>query len=158
MNGEQGGVSRNHVVEYKTIREHMPTHLYHGVTMPKSFVGQSIAGVYINPGTGPCEGTSLKQAKANIPQLIADAGFLPDEVTITTGRKHYGDGCYHFILKYLDMRVDVQMPGLPLEQVRFLDGMNPWQFPRLYVDDSSWLWKFAVDIIKSAFLETEEDE
>jgi hypothetical protein len=38
------------------------------------------------------------------------------------------------------------MPGLPVEQVRYMgeSGQNIWDFPRLYVDDSSWIWEFAL--------------
>ena len=40
----------------------------------------------------------------------------------------------------------VNMPGLPLEQVRYLGPpQNPFEFTRLYIDGLSWLWKFGVN-------------
>ena len=44
--------------------------------------------------------------------------------------------------------IEIQMPGLPVDRVRFLDedGQNIWDFPRLYVDDSSWVWKYALSV------------
>ena len=53
----------------------------------------------------------------------------------------------------------VEMPGLPLEQVRYMghEGQNARDYPRLYVDGASWLWEFAVNIV-SDFPEEEETQ
>lgn len=47
-------------------------------------------------------------------------------------------------------KASVDMPGTPLTEVRYIDGADPWRFPRLYVDGSSWLWEFAVDMTRLA--------
>jgi hypothetical protein len=46
--------------------------------------------------------------------------------------------------------IEIQMPGLPVERVRYMGetGQNIWDFPRLYVDDSSWIWQFALSVCK----------
>ena len=38
------------------------------------------------------------------------------------------------------------MPGISLEKVRFMgkEDENIWDFPRLYVDDESYVWKYAL--------------
>ena len=40
------------------------------------------------------------------------------------------------------------MPGLPLDQVRFVEdeGQDIWKYPRLFVDGKPWLWKYAVNV------------
>lgn len=58
-----------------------------------------------------------------------------------------GDGRFTYRLSFSDdLRFDVEMPGLPLERVRYTgaDGQRISDYPRLYVDGSSWVWKFAV--------------
>ncbi len=40
------------------------------------------------------------------------------------------------------------MPGIPLSEVRYVKGLNAWLFPRLYVDGSSWLWEFAINMAR----------
>jgi len=44
----------------------------------------------------------------------------------------------------------IEMPGLPLEEVRYIkpSEQNIWNFPRLYVDDSSWIWLYALGATK----------
>jgi hypothetical protein len=40
----------------------------------------------------------------------------------------------------------IEMPGLPLDEVRYVDDdeQNIWDFPRLYVDGGSVVWCYAV--------------
>lgn len=110
----------------------------------KSFIGDPIGGhLFINPGTGPVEGADCASARVNIQAFIRDLGL--DGVSCRRhARRDYGNGRFCFRLYKNGRRCEVQMPGLPLEQVRFQGGLDPWQFPRLYVEGSSWLWTFAV--------------
>ena len=45
----------------------------------------------------------------------------------------------------VECRHTVDMPGLPLAKVRFTGAKSQdiWTFPRLYVDDSSWVWLYS---------------
>lgn len=102
-------------------------------------------GVIINPGTGPCQDTKEKNAIENIKQFIDDC----EVEKLTWERKpdsDYGEGRYAFIIKNEKASWEIQMPGLPLEKVRYLGNsdQNIWHYPRLYVDGSSWVWCYAV--------------
>lgn len=112
--------------------------------------------IHINPGTGAVPSATVENATANINQLVLDvAAARKNYDHILTHRiesADYGDGRYAFIVVFRDWTGlhahEIQMPGLPLEQVNFgaRENDNAWDFPRLYVDDSSWLWKFAIDM------------
>ncbi|MFF3848019.1 hypothetical protein [Streptomyces sp. NPDC002328] len=105
--------------------------------------------VVINPGTGPVPQASEAHAATNITVFADDlrrAGLGVDSCERTPAAD-YGDGRYAFTIAMADGRsIEIQMPGLPVDQVRFIDGdsQNIWHFPRLYVDGSSWVWKFAL--------------
>jgi hypothetical protein len=101
--------------------------------------------IIINPGSGPVEGATLADAEANVVQLIKDSG-RPFEARPTGGEYR---GRFTFELRVGDESREVDMPGLPLERVRFVgaDDQNIWHFPRLYVDGSSWVWCYAVGIL-----------
>lgn len=114
-----------------------------------------MSDVMINPGSGECECGTWEQAYENMKQFMEDceipmhiikSDFIPD------------DGRYLFVIGADDFKYEseIEMPGLPIEKVRYMstDGQNPFEFPRLYVDGSSWLWKFAIitkEQIKSIF-------
>jgi hypothetical protein len=104
--------------------------------------------IVINPGTGPVEGATLEQAKANMDAFAADLNKRGLYVTGLTRREDADDdGRYGYLLTMGDARkLEVDMPGLPLDQVRFMDepGQDIWDFPRLYVDGNSWIWMFAL--------------
>jgi len=106
----------------------------------------------INPGAEPIyKGTTIENARENIKQLILDCGFSLDEITIfEVKEKHNWFGRYCFTLSRIGYcGVEIDMPGLPLEQVRYL-GMNQniWNFSRLHINGSSFLWKFVVSLAK----------
>jgi hypothetical protein len=121
--------------------------------MTDSFLGEPIrtrdGPLYINPGTGPVEGATEEHAVANIEQLLRDAGFEPSEVKMARCPEDDEDGRFTFLLYWKCARFcTVDMPGLPLERVRYLGKpQDPWQFPRLYVDGGSWLWCFALSCV-----------
>ncbi|MFB7596917.1 hypothetical protein [Streptomyces sp. NPDC056160] len=103
----------------------------------------------INPGSGPVSEATEEHAAVNITVFADDlrrAGLGVDSCSRTPGAD-YGDGRYAFALAMTDGRtIEIQMPGLPVDKVRFRDPekQNIWDFPRLYVDDSSLVWKFAL--------------
>lgn len=107
--------------------------------------------IIINPGTGPVHEATEQHAATNITVFADDlrrAGLGVDGCTRLPDAD-YGDGRFAFALAMADGRaVEIQMPGLPLDQVRYMkeDGQNIWDFPRLYVDDSSWVWKWALTV------------
>lgn len=104
--------------------------------------------ITINPGSGPVEGATLEQAKANMDAFCADlkkAGLHP--TGLTRNEAADGQGRYGYVVAMGDARkVEVEMPGTPLDQVRYVDapGQDIWDFPRLYIDGGSWIWMFAV--------------
>lgn len=104
----------------------------------------------INPGSGPVKDATLEQADANIGAFIADLDMGPLRIYRLPSLDR--DGRFGFRLDREDeltglsvALVEITMPGLPLEEVRWQDGLDPWQFPRLYVDGSSWLWAYALN-------------
>lgn len=109
--------------------------------------------VMINPGTGGLDAPhSEVQARANMRRYISDCrNSLDIERGLHFRRvaeKDYGDGRYAFIVawdEYPKRKIEVQMPGYELSRVRpaSFDDYDHWQFPRLYVDGSSWLWEYA---------------
>ena len=103
--------------------------------------------VAVNPGSGPVDNATEKNAIENIKHFIVDINV--DHVNfVRIPEKDYGKGRYAFLLWKDKYCHEIQMPGIPLEQVRFLgnEGQNIWDFPRLYVDDSSWVWKYALGL------------
>lgn len=102
--------------------------------------------VIINPGTGPVADAKLADATSCMKAFAADlAARLGKTVTFSRTRGDE-DVRYAFVVACDKREVSVDMPGLPVDRVRYQDGMNPWHFPRLYVDGNSWLWEFAVNI------------
>ncbi|MGW3152743.1 hypothetical protein [Streptomyces sp. NPDC001089] len=107
--------------------------------------------LFINPGSGPVHGATEEQAAINITVFGDD--LRRAGVAVTSGDRtpgaDYGEGRFAFTLTTDDGRsIEIQMPGLPLRQVRFMseDGQNIWDFPRLYVDGSSMVWEFALSV------------
>ena len=103
--------------------------------------------IIINPGSGPVRGTSVKHAIENIKQFVIDcAPGCKDIKWIRTPKEDYKNGRYAFLLWNDRTCHEIQMPGLPLERVRFMkdEAQNIWDFPRLYVDGSSWVWFYAI--------------
>lgn len=103
--------------------------------------------VIINPGTGPVERAYAKEAWKNIRAFRRDLGFTNPRVTIErVADWDEGDGRYGFRLVRGIRSCEVDMPGWPLERVRWMrrPEQNIWHFPRLYVEGSSWVWFYAL--------------
>lgn len=139
----------------------------------KSFVGKPLplqtgGQVYIKPGTGPVEeateANAIENIRAFVDDLTHDENDRPNGRDICwtrDGARDYGDGRYAFMLSPETFtgqpQCEIQMPGLPLDQVQWTPSKNPWHFPRLYVDGSSWLWDFALESARSALFESEDE-
>lgn len=118
--------------------------------------------VLINPGSGPvCGEVSWDNAYENINAYIADC-----EIPMRVVRSEHedDDGRYLFVLRNdeYDYQIDVEMPGLPLDMVRYVKGdkRNILNFPRLYVDGSSWIWYIATvkkEVVKEILEERKEE-
>jgi len=99
--------------------------------------------IHINPGSGPVRGKNLKSnAINNISQFLQDVGGNSEWEYI----KKQEDGRFLFVISSVVADVEVEMPGLPLEEVRYIDknNQNIWDFDRLYINGSSWVWLYAV--------------
>lgn len=112
--------------------------------------------LYINPGTGPVRGANREDAANNMKQFISDIAIEnvsccdAPELDYDKGEYTSGDGRYAFILSSGDHKCEIQMPGIPLDNVRYIGSpQNIWRFPRLYVDGSSWVWCFAISSARS---------
>lgn len=116
-----------------------------------------MTAVLINPGTGPNEGDICREhAIANIEAFMAELGLPPPVVSVTMASpKHDGAGWYQFVLHRGIRKVDVDMPGLPLGEIRCdADLKNlPRGAPRLYVDGNSWWWGIAVGFARDALVD-----
>lgn len=103
--------------------------------------------VVVNPGSGPVEGATEEHAQTNIRHFVADCG---DGWRAVRCAQDDHDGRYSFVVYRHNRCHQVDMPGLPLEQVRYTgsEGQSAWDYPRLYVDGGSWLWKFALTMFE----------
>lgn len=118
--------------------------------------------VLINPGSGPVGGEiSWDNAYENIVAYIADCEI---PMRIVRSEHEDDDGRYLFVLRNdeYDYQIEVEMPGLPLDRVRYVEGdkRNIFDFPRLYVEGSSWIWYIGTvkkDIVKEV-LEVRAEE
>lgn len=129
-----------------------------------------MARIIINPGTGPVTDASEALAQEAANQMRVDLASInprhADELRIASGvtieRKSSLDegGRYGFSFALNERSVDVEIPGIAIDRVRYLgdDGQNIWHFPRLYVDGSSWVWMYALTSIRQALAGTQEDE
>jgi len=106
--------------------------------------------VIINPGSGPVDNATCRVATANMRAFRRDVGYAvgtSQRFHLTFGR--FGaivHGRYGFRLNHSKRHVFIEMPGIALDRVRYVHakGQDAWDFPRLYVNGSSWLWEFAV--------------
>lgn len=122
------------------------------MTNPKTIAAERAAelvpGVYCNPGAGPVpHGTLADDAITNMHALLADVGL--DGATFDGGKADE-TGRYAFVVRYTGRDAEVDMPGTTLEEVRYmkLPDQNIWNYPRLYVGGSSWVWFYAVEALR----------
>ena len=101
--------------------------------------------IIINPGTGIVANATVENAIENIKHFIIDCQTDGIEC-VRIEEEDHNDGRYAFLLWKGNCCHEIQMPGLPLERVRYTgsEGQNIREYPRLYVDGSSWVWQYAV--------------
>lgn len=110
--------------------------------------------IAINPGSGPIKCGTREHSKENIRQLIKD---LHDKKGLKRLKFRFkeecDDGRHTYFLYKGKKRVEIDMPALPLNEVRWMDSSsgNIWHFPRLYVAGSSWIWAIALNVIPDDF-------
>jgi hypothetical protein len=108
-----------------------------------------MTGFVVNPGTGPVADATMPLAWEAISRFAADLRARGCEVGEPQCTSPHGDrGRYRFTLDIGGVTHDIDMPGVPIDQVRFMaePGQDVWHFPRLYVDGSSWLWCHALNV------------
>lgn len=100
--------------------------------------------VVVNPGSGPVNAASYENAAFNICVFANEIGATVQQ----GGGKDRGDGRWVFGLTKDGRVVEIAMPGAPIGAVRYVgdEDQSAWDFPRLYVDGSSWLWEFAARV------------
>jgi hypothetical protein len=127
-----------------------------------------IPGIIMNPGMHwiPENGSSPEAAARNMDIFAADlikAGCpvgniapliepSPEQELLLMGGTHYQaihDGRYPFTIEVRGHTKIVEMPGLPIEEVRWMDepDQDIFDFPRLFIDGSSWIWLCAVSVV-----------
>lgn len=118
--------------------------------------------VLITPGSRPVgREVSWDNAYENIKAYIADCEI---PMRIVSSQHEDDEGRYLFVLRNdeYDYQIEVEMPGLPLDRVRYVEGdkRNIFDFPRLYVDGSSWIWYIGTikkELIKEILEERKEE-
>ncbi len=121
----------------------------------------------LSPGTADIPDTTEEDARKNIKVFVSDLAEKGVKVKSTHRRPHLDGfyfGRYAFLLFLkepqpqvnsfepgLRKKILIHMPGVPLEKVRFMDtpDQDVLEFPRLYVDGSSWLWLYALHVCMS---------
>lgn len=94
--------------------------------------------------------SSREQARNNLRAFLWDAGYMMDDVIVLEPNIGDCEGRYRFSVQHRDRVCVIDMPGFPLDRVRYINsirGLNIRHFPRIYIDGDSWLWKFAVNAI-----------
>lgn len=120
-------------------------------------IDTNIGTIYLNPGTEPVADATLTHATLNVIRLLEDADLEKAESTRAPD-SDAEDGRYGFLVTLDGEECAIEVPGIPLEAVRYIGGrQNIWDFPRLYVDGTSWVWKYAVPALRRGLL-GEDDE
>lgn len=102
--------------------------------------------IIVNPGSGAVANANETDAIENIKHYIVDCCL--EGVEWARLPKEDEDGRFSFLLYklYPGYRCHtIDMPGLPLDQVRYIGPpQDIWRYPRLYIDGGSWIWKFRL--------------
>lgn len=115
--------------------------------------------VAINPGSGPVQGATLENAMGNMGQFIVDLGGNGWVFSLRETTGHEGRWRFDLICPDGSRYGVIDMPGLPLDRVRFTGakGQDIWDYPRLYENGNSWVWKYALNVVGREEREEEDD-
>ena len=107
---------------------------------------------FINAGSGPVDG-NREDADRNMHAFLEDTDSDSFEFLDVQD-----NGRFAYFLHKEEQAIEIEMPGLPLEEVRYLDkpDQNIYDFPRLYVDGSSFVWKYAMSATVGQLLHWKE--
>lgn len=86
-------------------------------------------------------------AEKNARALLREAGV---KAWLTGTVRHEGDGRWTLRARDRHRTVEISMPGCALRHLK--DTVRP-DTPRIYVDGSSWFWRFAVAMLREFFEE-----
>jgi hypothetical protein len=100
----------------------------------------------INPGTETQENTTEENSVVSAEQFVKDLGI--EGISLHREEKRDNRGWYGFIIEKGDTRIPLDIPGV--DPKRFLKG-EPFYSPRCYVDGSSWLYGFGINIARGIF-------
>lgn len=119
--------------------------------------------IAINPGSGAVDDATRELAEANMQQFVSELGFAVElEPFVYLHGQHHKDfdptttGRWLWILRTNGRSCTVEMPGAPASKVQLRDGDNAWHFYRLYVDGSSWLWPYAIEMTRTILTGADE--
>jgi len=103
--------------------------------------------IIVDPGTWPILDALEIYAICNIQHFIVDLNIPNMKFVRIPNLDH--EGRYGFLIYKNSCYHEIQMPGLPLDCVRYMDKehQNVWNFSRIYVDGGSWLWMFALKML-----------
>lgn len=101
--------------------------------------------IVFNPGTAARPGATAENAEAVMRRLAADVRLLPDEVRRDPTMDDIERGRFGFVVRRGSVVVEIQIPGDDPDEVA--QG-RPFVSRRLYVDGSSWLYGYALNIIE----------
>lgn len=115
----------------------------------EELMNYEIVMMTVNPGAGAVQEATLAHAEGNVARFVDDLD-LPG-VAVERDEAHDSGGRFGFVLVHEGHRVEVTMPGLPLDRVRYVGdfGQDIWDFPRLYVNGSSWVWGYGLGIARA---------
>ena len=103
--------------------------------------------VLSNLGNGPVTSdVCLNHAITNVAAFVEELAMRDPPAAVTMrSPEHDGTGRYQFDLHRGIRTVDVDMPGVSLDEIRCTK-----ECPRLCVDGNSWWWRYALDIARTA--------
>lgn len=95
----------------------------------------------INPGAGPIRGLRLSMRSAQA-SLRAFLSLMPEGTHAWPAQSIDDSGRISVTLTRGKRKCEVDIPACALKHLRSPSGFPP----RLYVDGSSWMWKYAAEI------------
>lgn len=107
--------------------------------------------IIINPGTEGRAGATEENARILVDRLVAITA--PGATIERNASADMKGGFFGFIISKGDVCVEIEAPG---DDPDVTDKSIPFESRRLYVDGSSWLFKYAVGITADRF-NPEED-